>query len=236
MENLRTNSRTVSQSRGDIDVGLREHMTRVYGLMSLAMAISGVVAFVVGNSQLVYTINTGILRWVVMFAPLIMVFAFGAAVNRMSYAGARTFFFVFAAAMGLSLSYIFVVYNLGSIFTTFLATAVAFLSLSLWGYTTKKDISAWGSFLIMGVVGLIVLSLINIFVKSAGLQFIIAAAGVVIFAGLTAYDTQNIKNQYLQLRNSAADLGKLAIFGALQLYLDFINLFTFLLQFLGQRE
>ncbi len=238
MNDIRTSEGVVQHSSAEVDAGLRAHMNRVYGLMAGAVAISGLIAYFIGNSSLVYTVNTGILRWVFMFLPLIMVFGFGAAVQRMSYNGARLFFFAFAAAMGISLSYIFAVFSLGSVAYTFAATSVAFLGLSLWGYTTKRDLSAWGRFLIMGVIGLIVASLINIFVGSSGLHFAISAIGVLIFAGLTAYDTQNIKNLYLQQRYATGQVeaGHLAIFGALQLYLDFVNLFTFLLSFLGNQE
>ena len=169
--------------------------------------------------------------------PLLMVFAFGAALNRLSVQAATMMFYGFAALMGLSISSIFLVYTPFSIVQTFLVTAIAFSGLSLWGYTTKKDISGWGSFLIMGVIGLIVASIVNIFLQSSGMQFAISALGVLIFAGLTAYDTQNIKNTYLRLAGSDQDfLGKSAIMGALQLYLDFLNLFMFLLQFMGGRE
>lgn len=238
MSDYNTTSQTINRADADIDAGLRTHMQKVYGLMGTAMVISAAVAYLVGNSSWVYTINTGMLRYVVMFAPLAMVFAFGAMVNRMSVAGATTFFYTFAAAIGLSLSYIFVVYNIGSIGTTFLTTAVAFGGLSLYGYTTKRDISAWGGFLIMGVIGLIIASIVNIFLASNGLQFAISAIGVLIFAGLTAYDTQNIKNQFLQARYASGmeTHGKLAIFGALNLYLDFLNMFQFLLHFMGGRE
>lgn len=240
MNDFRTNERVIARPGVDaeVDAGLRAHMTRVYGLMSAAMGISGLVAYFVGNSQLVYTLNSGFLRFVVMFLPLIMVFGFGAAVSRLSYAGARIFFLVFAAAMGLSIAWIFAVYTNQSIFTTFLSTAVGFLALSLWGYTTKKDISRWGSFLIIGVVGLIIASIVNIFLGSSAIALAISVLGILIFAGLTAYDTQNIKNLYLQQRYATGNqtAGHLAIFGALQLYLDFINLFMFLLSFLGSRE
>ncbi len=238
MNDYRTSDRVISRPDAEVDAGLRAHMNRVYGLMASAMAISGLVAYFVGNSQLAYVVNTGILRWVVMFLPLIMVFAFGAAVQRMSYNGARLFFFAFAAAMGVSLSYIFLVFNLGSIAFTFAATSVGFLGLSLYGYTTKRDLSAFGRFLIMGVIGLIIASLINLFLQSSGLYFAISAIGVLIFSGLTAYDTQNIKNLYLQQRYATGNVeaGHLAIYGALQLYLDFVNLFTFLLSFLGNQE
>ncbi len=238
MNDYRTTSGVISRSDAEVDAGLRAHMVRVYGLMGGAMTISALVAYFVGNSSLVYTVNTGILRWVFMFLPLIMIFAMGPVMQRLSYSGARAYFFAFAAAMGISLSYIFAVFSLGSIATTFAATSVGFLALSLWGYTTKKDISGWGSFLLIGVVGLIIASLINIFLQSSGLHFAISAIGVLIFAGLTAYDTQNIKNLYLQQRYATGmeQAGHLAIYGALQLYLDFVNLFTFLLSFLGNQE
>ena len=167
-----------------------------------------------------------------------MAFAFGAILNRISAAGAQLFFFGFAAVMGLSLSWIFVAFTGFSIAQVFLVTSIAFAGLSLWGYTTKKDISGWGSFLIMGVIGILVASIINIFLASPAIYFAISILGVLIFAGLTAYDTQNIKNTYLQhaAHSDSEWLGKAAIMGALQLYLDFINMFMFLLQLLGNRE
>ena len=163
---------------------------------------------------------------------------FGAAVNRLSENAARLVFFVFATLIGLSLSWIFITYTGVSIIQTFLVTAVAFLGLSLWGYTTKKDISGWGSFLIMGVIGLILASIVNIFLASSALMFAISAIGVLIFAGLTAYDTQNIKNTYLAMAAHGQEewLGKAAIMGALSLYLDFLNMFQFLLMFMGNQE
>lgn len=240
MSEPRTVNRTISATQSaDIDAGLRAHMSRVYGLMGSAMALSGAIAFFVGNSNLVYTLNTGVLRYVFMFLPLIMIFAMGPVMQRLSYNGARLYFYAFAAAMGLSLAWIFMIFTGGSIVMTFLSTSVAFLALSLWGYTTKKDISGWGSFLIMGVIGLIVAMIVNIFLKSTGLDFAISAIGVLIFAGLTAYDTQNIKNLFLQARHSSGGQeghGHLAIFGALQLYLDFVNLFMFLLRFMGNQR
>ena len=235
-----------------IDEGLRAHMTKVYGLMAVAMVITGVVAYVVGTDfaratageptmllpvGLLQAMFTSPLKWVVMFAPLAMVFALSAGIQRMSEGAAQAAFWVFSALMGLSISWIFAVFTGMSIAQVFFITAIAFAGLSLWGYTTKKDISAWGSFLIMGVIGLIVASLVNIWLASPGLSFAVSAIGVLIFAGLTAYDTQNIKNTYLQLAASDQSfLGKAAIMGALTLYLDFINLFSFLLSFLGNRE
>jgi hypothetical protein len=159
-------------------------------------------------------------------------------INRLSAAGAQLFFYVFAAAMGLSIAWIFAAFTGISIAQTFLVTSISFAGLSLWGYTTKKDISAWGSFLIMGVIGLIVASIVNIFLGSPAIHFAISVLGVLIFAGLTAYDTQKIKTDYIQHASSMDSewLAKSAIMGALNLYLDFINLFMFLLQFLGNRE
>ncbi|QFU07959.1 Inner membrane protein YbhL [Rhodobacteraceae bacterium THAF1] len=230
-----------------IDEGLRAHMNKVYGIMSVGMlmtfaaawAISGLAVDDSGNlTQLGTALYASPLKWLVMFAPLIMVFAFGAAINRISAAGAQTFFYVFAVLMGLSISSIFLVFTGYSIAQTFLVTAVAFAGLSLWGYTTKKDISGWGTFLIMGVIGLIVASIVNIFLGSPAIAFAVSVLGVLIFAGLTAYDTQKIKTDYIQHAQSMDQewLAKSAIMGALNLYLDFINLFMFLLSFMGQRE
>lgn len=238
----------------DVDAGLQAHMNKVYGLMSVAMVVTGIIAFLVGsdlnaamNGQetrilsygMIETLFTTPLRYVIMFAPLAMVFMFGAAVNKMSQAGAQMFFYVFAALMGLSISWIFAVYTGFSIAQIFFVTAIAFASLSLWGYTTKKDISGWGSFLIMGVVGILVASIVNIWLQSEAIMFAVSSLGVLIFAGLTAYDTQSIKNQYLQVRmhpNGEAVAEKMAVHGALRLYLDFINMFMFLLQLFGNRN
>lgn len=237
------------------DEGLRAYMNKVYGLMSVGMlvtalaawAISGLATsdvatpYVLGEGRYLTefgrTLYLSPLKWLVMFAPLLMVFAFGAAITRLSVSAATTLFYAFAAMMGVSISWIFIAYTPFSIVQTFLVTAIAFAGLSLWGYTTKKDLSGWGTFLLMGVIGLIVASIVNIFLQSSAMHFAISAIGVLIFAGLTAFDTQNIKNTYLQLANSDRDfLGKAAIMGALQLYLDFLNLFMFLLQFMGNRE
>jgi len=223
----------------EIDEGLRAHMNKVYGLMSVGMLLTGAVAWGVGtNEAMISAIFATPLKWVVMFAPLIMVFAFGALINRLSVAAAQLFFYAYAAMMGLSLSFIFAVYTGTSIATTFLVTAIAFAGLSLYGYTTKRDLSGMGTFLMMGLIGLIVASIVNIFLASSALQFAISVIGVLIFAGLTAYDTQSIKSEYVaHAQHGDADwLGKSAIMGALRLYMDFINMFMFLLQFLGNRE
>ncbi len=229
----------------EIDAGLRAHMNKVYGTMSVGMLLTFAVAWAVGTSPDLLavfrdpvTLSPNILGWIVMFAPLIMVFAFGAAINRLSAAGAQLFFYVFAAVMGLSLAWIFVAFTGFSIAQVFLVTSIAFAGLSLWGYTTKKDLSGWGTFLLMGVIGLVVASIINIFLGSPAIMFAITILGVLIFAGLTAYDTQDIKNEYLAHAHHGDSewLGKSAIMGALRLYLDFINMFMFLLQLLGNRE
>ncbi|TDT77114.1 hypothetical protein BDE40_0393 [Litoreibacter halocynthiae] len=230
---------TGSRANAAIDAGLKAHMSKIYGLMSIAMLITGGVAFAVGtNEALLAAIFGTPLRWVVMFAPLVVVFAFGAMINRLSAGAAQLVFWGFSALMGLSISYIFAIYTGISIAQTFMVTAIAFAGLSLWGYTTKKDISAWGSFLIMGVIGLILASIVNIFLASSAVQFAISSIGVLIFAGLTAYDTQRLKNEYIQMSSYGESewLAKSAIMGALSLYLNFLNMFMFLLQFMGGRE
>jgi uncharacterized protein len=228
-----------------IDEGLRAHMNKVYGLMSVAMVVTGGVAWGVGTTDALMSIfrdpmtgQMNIMGWVVMFAPLVMVFAFGAMINRLSAAAAQLFFYVFAAVMGLSIAWIFQVFTGVSIATTFFATAAGFAALSLYGYTTKRDLSGLGRFLMIGLVGLLVAMVVNIFLGSPGLAFAVSVIGVLIFAGLTAYDTQNIKNNYIAHAQAMDQewLDKSAIMGALNLYLNFINLFMFLLQFLGNRE
>ena len=242
-----------SVGTAQIDEGLRAHMNKVYGLMSLGMLITGVIAYIVGmdykavvagqdttflSPEILQTMFTSPVRYIIMFAPLAVVFLFGAVVNRLSENAARGVFMLFSALMGLSISWIFAVYTGVSVAQTFFITAIAFLGLSLWGYTTKKDISGWGSFLIMGVIGIIVAMIVNIFLQSEALMFAVSAIGVLVFAGLTAYDTQNIKNTYLQMASHGQQewMGKAAIMGALSLYLDFLNMFQFLLMFMGSQE
>ncbi len=223
----------------NIDAGLRAHMNKVYGLMSVAMVITAGVAWAVGtNEAMLAAIYTTPMKWVVMFLPLAMVFAFGAVIGRLSVAAAQLFFYAYAAAVGLSLAYIFAIFTGTSIASTFLITAIAFAGLSLYGYTTKRDLSGFGTFLVMGLIGLVVAMIVNIFLASSALAFAISVIGVLIFAGLTAFDTQTIKNTYLAHANAGDEtwLGKAAIMGALSLYLDFINMFMFLLQFFGNRD
>ena len=251
--------RTATGARAaQIDEGLRAHMNKVYGTMSVGMLITFAAAWAIAGLAVTgdpagATVQlgpdkflTGLgealymspLKWAVMFAPLLFVFGFSAGINRMSAATAQTVFYAFAAVMGVSISSIFLVFTGYSIIQVFLITSIAFAALSLWGYTTKKDISGWGSFLIMGVVGLLVAMIVNIFWPMPGLAFAISILGVLIFAGLTAYDTQSIKNEYVAhaSHGDAEWLGKSAIMGSLRLYLDFINMFMFLLQLLGNRE
>ena len=223
----------------DIDVGLRAHMNKVYALMSIGLFLTGGVAYIVGNNEtLVMSLFTGMSRWVVMFAPLIVVFAMGSMINRLKASTAQLIFYAFSALMGLSISYIFMVYTSVSIAQTFLVTAIAFAGLSLYGYTTKRNISGMGSFLIMGVIGLIVASIINLWMQSPALMYAISILGVLIFAGLTAYDTQKIKNTYVQMAQNGQSewIEKSAIMGALSLYLYFLNMFMFLLHLFGNRN
>jgi FtsH-binding integral membrane protein len=223
------------------DAGLRAHMLSVYnymvsgvlltGLVALGMAMSGAVAMLFNPA----TGSPSLLGWVVMLSPLALVFFLGFRVQKMSTGAAQGLFWTFAVLMGMSMSTIFLRYTGTSIATTFFATAAAFAGLSLYGYTTKRSLSGIGTFLVMGVVGLLVAMLLNLFFQSSALSLVISIAGVLIFAGLTAYDTQKIKETYDWVAGTEM-AGKAAIMGALTLYLDFINMFQFLLSFLGNRE
>ena len=233
-----------AQSATMIDEGLRAYMLKVYNLMALGLTITGIAAFVTaqmaigGDGQLTafgQAIYLSPLKWLVMLAPVGLGFFMSFKIHSMSVSAAQTTFWVYAGLMGLSLSSIFMVYTGASIVQTFFVTAASFGALSLYGYTTKRDLSAMGSFLIMGLFGLIIASLVNIFLASSALEFAISAIGLLLFAGLTAYDTQNIKESYYEADGSDV-AGRKAIMGALQLYLDFINLFLFMLRFLGNRE
>ena len=258
MAEYNTMRSAVGARAAQIDEGLRAHMNKVYGTMSVGMLITALAAWAIAGlattsdpalavgtmrngtmiTGLGAALYTSALKWVVMFAPLAMIFAFGAVMQRASASAAQLFFFVFATLIGLSLSSIFIFYTSYSIVQTFLVTSIAFAGLSLWGYTTKKDISGWGSFLIMGVIGILIASIINIFLGSPAVMFAISILGVLIFAGLTAYDTQQIKNTYLAHAHHGDQewLDKSAIHGALSLYLDFLNMFQFLLMFMGNQE
>jgi FtsH-binding integral membrane protein len=216
-----------------IDVGLRQYMLRVYQYMAGGLALTGAVAlYVASNPTILNAIFSTPLAWVVMLAPLGFAFFFGFRIHRMAASTAQILFWVFAAIMGLSLSLIFVRYTGASIARTFFITGGTFAAMSLYGYTTKRDLSGFGSFLFMGLIGLILASVVNIFLGSTALQFAISVIGVLVFTGLTAYDTQRIKEMYAEY--DAADVGvKKAVLGAFLLYMDFINLFIYMLQFLG---
>ena len=232
---------------GVIDQGLRSYMLRVYNYMASGVAITGVVAYLTYMFAVVDS-GTGLqltpfgnlifasaFKWVVIFAPLGMVFFLSARINSMSLSAAQISFWVFAALMGLSLGSIFLVYAHASIARVFFITAASFGALSLYGYTTQRDLSAWGSFLFMGLIGIIIAMLVNLFLASSALQFAISVIGVLIFAGLTAYDTQQIKEMYY-VGDDGTVAGRKAVMGALRLYLDFINLFMMLLQLFGDRR
>ena len=232
---------------GVIDQGLRSYMLRVYNYMASGVAITGVVAYLTYMFAVVDS-GTGLqltpfgnlifasaFKWVVIFAPLGMVFFLSARINSMSLSAAQISFWVFAALMGLSLGSIFLVYAHASIARVFFITAASFGALSLYGYTTQRDLSAWGSFLFMGLIGIIIAMLVNLFLASSALQFAISVIGVLIFAGLTAYDTQQIKEMYYA-GDDGTVAGRKAVMGALRLYLDFINLFMMLLQLFGDRR
>ena len=240
---------TGARTGAAVDEGLRAYMLRVYNYMAGGVFVTGIVAYLVSSAaittgptgakaltqfgQLIYVSP---LKWVIMLAPLAFVFFISFRIYKMSVAGAQFAFWLFAAAMGLSLSSIFLVYTGESITQVFFVTAAAFGGLSLYGYTTKRDLSGWGSFLIMGVIGIIIAALVNLFLQSSALQFAISVIGVLVFAGLTAYDTQRIKDGYHELMGDMTATSKAAIMGALSLYLDFINMFMLLLQLFGRRQ
>jgi len=224
------------QGRSEVfDAGLRRHMLSIYNYMASGVLLSGVIALLFATSGAAAVVYGTPLRWVIALAPLafVMVMSFG--VNRLSTFAMQALFWAFSAVMGLSLASIFFVYTGPSIAATFFATAGAFAGLSLFGYTTQKSLSGMGTFLIMGLVGILIASVINLFLQSPGLAWGISFLGVLIFAGLTAYDTQRLKEQYAYVAGSEM-AGKVVVLGALTLYLDFINMFTFLLQFMGDRR
>lgn len=231
--------RAAQQAQSDsaaYDQGLRTYMMKVYNYMASAILLTGFVALATAQSEtLLQTIFNTPLQWVVMLAPLafVMVLSFG--INKMSSGTMQIVFWAFAATMGLSLASIFVVYTGTSIARTFFITAAAFGGLSLWGYTTKRNLSGMGSFLTMGLIGLILASVVNIFLQSSMMEFIISCIGVLIFSGLIAYDTQRIRQEYYMMAGGEM-MAKGAIMSATSLYLDFVNLFMFLLRFLGNRE
>lgn len=230
---------SVPRAGGDVagryDEGLRKHMLSIYNYMSSAVLLTGIVALAAASSGITQALMGSPLMWVVALAPLGFVLAMSFGLHKMSLGTLNVLFWAYAVVMGLSMSTIFFVYTGESIATTFFATAAAFAGLSLFGYTTKKDLSGFGTFLIMGVIGLIIASLVNLFLQSSAMAFVISGLGVLIFAGLTAYDTQRLKEEYAYLRGTEY-VGKAVVMGALTLYLDFINMFMYLLRFLGNRE
>ena len=219
----------------DIDVGLRDYMLRIYNYMASGLALTGIVAYVFAQSGLYIAIARTPLIWLVMLAPLGLVMWLSFGINRMQAATAQALFWVYAALMGVSLASVFLVFTGESVARVFFITAGTFGAMSLYGYTTQRDLSQWGSFLFMGLIGIIIASLVNIFLASSALQFAISVIGVIVFVGLTAYDTQQIKDMYFE-DDDAQTAGKKAIMGALRLYLDFINLFMMLLQLIGARR
>lgn len=230
----RTQVLTRAGARTDIDEGLRAYMLRVYNYMAAGLAVTGLVAYATSQSPALLNVIYGTpLQWVVLFAPLAIIF-FGFRPS-ISGATAQMLYWVFSALMGLSLAYVFIVYTPASITRVFFITSAMFAGMSLYGYTTKRDLTGIGSFLFMGLIGLIVASLVNIFMQSSALHWAISVVGVGIFVGLTAYDTQAIRQMYYEA-DSEEVATKKAVFGALRLYLDFINLFLMLLRLFGNRE
>ena len=229
------------RSQAEIDEGLRSYMLRIYNYMALAVGVTGVTAMLTANMAMnnpafAQAIYGSALKYVIMLSPLAFILVLSFGINKLSTGTAQLIFWAFAAVMGVSLSSIFLVYTGGSIAQTFFVTAAAFASLSLYGYTTKRSLSAMGSFLMMGLVGIIIAMVVNIFMQSSALAFAINVIGVLVFAGLVAWDTQRLKNMYDQVSHSGELMARATIMGALSLYLDFINLFMFLLSFMGSRE
>jgi hypothetical protein len=233
------NSRSMPRSQAEaaqIDVGLRQYMLQVYNYMASGIALTGIFAYLTASYEPLRNAIFGTpLMWVVMLAPLGAVFFLSFSINRIKFSTAQAVFWIYAALMGLSLSSIFLVFTGASVARVFFITAGTFGAMSLYGYTTKRDLAAFGSFLTMGLIGIVLASIVNIFLGSTGLQFAISVIGVLVFTGLTAWDTQRIKELYSALDDSEIH-GKKALMGALTLYLDFINLFIMLMQLLGNRR
>ncbi|MGH6932272.1 MAG: Bax inhibitor-1/YccA family protein [Dongiaceae bacterium] len=227
---------TTAQEAADIDVGLRKYMLGVYNYMMIALAITGLVAYAVASSDaLIEMLVLSPFRWVPLLGSLGIAFFFGFRIQSMSAGTAQTLFWVYSVLNGLWLAAIFLAYTDASIARTFFVTAGTFAGMSIYGYTTKRDLSSLGSFLVMGLIGLILAMVVNMFLVSSALDFAISVIGVLIFTGLTAFDTQKIKSWYAESDGTAVAVKK-TVYGALQLYLDFINLFLFMLRFLGNRE
>ena len=236
---------TRGRSTATYDSGLRSFMLGVYNYMAMGIALSGLVAYGIANSPAVLSLFYGananggfgptLLGYAAMFSPLAFILVLSFGINKLSASAARSIFFVFASVMGISMASVFLIYTGESIARVFFITSATFLGMSLYGYTTKRDLSGIGSFLIMGLFGIVIASLVNIFLASSMLAFAISIIGVIVFVGLTAYDTQRIKQSY-SVNMSGEALSKASVLGALTLYLDFINLFYMLLHLLGNRE
>ena len=230
-----------TQTGEAVDQGLRSYMLGVYNYMAAGVALTGLVAYglhmyVLANPQVRELLYRSPLKWVLIFAPLAIVIYFSVRLHRMSAAWAQGVFWLYAAAVGASVSYIFLAYTGVSIAKTFFISAASFAGLSLFGYTTKRDISGWGAFLWMGLIGCIIAGIVQIFVQSSALHFAISVIGLLVFAGFTAYDSQAIKDEYYTVRGSGEAMAKASVFGALMLYQDFVGIFMHLLQFTGDRD
>ena len=230
------NFSTATKSEAQVDQGLRSYMLRVYNYMATGLGLTGLTAYFVAITPSLFNAIYGTpFYWIVALAPLGFVFYLSARLHKISFAKAQTVFWIFSGVMGLSMAYIFIAFTGASIARVFFITAGTFAGMSLYGYTTKKDLTGWGSFLFMGLIGIIIAMIVNIFLQSGMLSFIISCVGVLVFVGLTAYDTQRIKEMYYASDHPEIR-GKKAIMGALKLYLDFINLFIMLLHLFGQRR
>jgi FtsH-binding integral membrane protein len=234
---------TSATAAGAYDAGLRAFMLRVYNYMLMGLVLTGAVAWATFSFAPFRTLFFAeatyaptVLGWIAIFAPLVFVLVLSFGINRLSAAMAQLLFWVYASVMGISLSLLLFIYTGESIVRVFFITAATFGAMSLWGYTTKRDLTGWGSFLLMGLIGLIIASLVNLFLQSNMMQWIISVIGVLIFTGLTAYDTQKIKMSYDSVSSDGELTGKAAVMGALALYLDFVNLFIYLLRILGSRR
>ncbi len=240
-DNRYAQAATTARTGAAVDEGLRSYMLGVYNYMSAGVALTGLVAFLVSawaksDPAVFQALYVSPLKYILMLSPLVFVLVLSFGLHKLSAQATQMVFWAFAAVMGVSMSAVFTFFTGSSIAQTFFVTAAAFASLSLYGYTTKRDLSGWGSFLIMGVVGIILAMIVNWFLQSSALQFAISVIGLLVFAGLTAYDTQRIKDEYLVIRHNAELVAKASVMGALSLYLDFVNMFQFLLSFMGNQE
>ncbi len=247
MAELKYQPQTRVQTRAEIDQGLRSYMLKVYNYMAAGLGITGVAA--IGTYLAAVDTSSGAtqltpfgqllfaspLMWVIVFAPLALVLLLSFRIHKMSVVAAQSTFWIYAALVGVSFASLGLVYTQESIARVFLITAATFGGMSLWGYTTSRDLTGWGSFLFMGLIGIIIASVVNIFLASSAMGWVISVVGVIVFTGLTAYDTQKIKEMYFEA-DEVAVMGRKAIMGALRLYLDFINLFVMLLRIFGNRE